>query len=126
MIDIDLYSDCYFIISGIDLLSQRFLIELLTIKGSIKYMPDRGCHFINRIKKAQNEYDIIVAFEASKSTIKKNLLKDTGISGDIYLNAKIESIYISDNELYININVTDRLNKSSTIMTPNLREFYDN
>lgn len=56
-------------------LAQRFIIELMTERGSLKYLPNRGTAFIAAAKTGQilTEVDIFSSFAIALLTIKDNL-----------------------------------------------------
>lgn len=63
---------CY----GLQKLCQRFAMALLTEKGSMKFMPDRGCNFVKMIRNAQNESYVRSAFTLACVEVRKQLVDE--------------------------------------------------
>src|SRR5688572_29365121 len=63
------------ITAGIQKLAQRFMIELLTEKGSLKYLPNRGTDFMidARAGRLQTSQDVFASFSAAVVDLKTNL-----------------------------------------------------
>ena len=64
--------------AGIQKLAQRWLIEFLTPAGSMPYMTDRGCDFINKVRsgRIRTELDATMAFNFAKERVGFNLRKE--------------------------------------------------
>ncbi len=113
-------NDC---VEGLALLAQRFLLELLTERGSMYYLPKRGCDFIARLRKAKTEFDIIVAFAAARAQLKRNLRNDEKeLPLDAcYKSASVGQMSISNSEIVLEFVVRSRSNETITITTPVLK-----
>lgn len=61
---------CY----GLQKLCQKFVMTLLTPKGSMKFMPDKGSNFVTMVQGAQTERQVGDAFILSLVDVKKQLL----------------------------------------------------
>lgn len=111
------------ITAGVQKLAQRFLIELLTEKGSLTYLPLRGCDFMReaRLGLWQTPLDIMSSFSSSLLDIKDNLtLEETGIepSDERFLNAELLTVTLSDGEAAITVRVTSRAGTTRTFISP--------
>ena len=64
--------------AGIQKLTQRWLIELLTPLGSLPYLPDRGSNFINQARsgRIRTEADASSAFQFAKEKVATNLINE--------------------------------------------------
>ncbi len=63
-------------VSGIELLAQRVLLELLTEQKSMFYLEHRGTDFISRARSAVTEYDVFMAFGVAHHALVRNLKSD--------------------------------------------------
>ena len=56
-------------------LGQRFVLHLLTPKGSVLYRPSQGCLFVQRLRqgRAFTERDVFAAFAASMADVRANM-----------------------------------------------------
>lgn len=61
--------------TGIQKLAQRFLLELLTEQGSLRYLPDAGSLFMHQIASGalQTNEEIISAFIIAENGIRRKL-----------------------------------------------------
>jgi len=64
--------------TGIQKLAQRFLLELLTAKGSMKGLEDRGCNLVIDMHTGRITSDVHAtsAFEFAASTVVTNLQRE--------------------------------------------------
>jgi len=97
-------------VSGLMRLGQKFLLELLTIQGSVAYFPARGCHFMSEIEFGStiSPSQITNAFGRALLTITANLqsaeyLTDPTI--ELFENAVLNSVHVGKEEVYIYITV---------------------
>ena len=63
---------CY----GLQKLCQRFTMLLLTERGSMKFLPERGCNFISLMRNAQNEAYVRSAFTLACVDLRKQLTEE--------------------------------------------------
>ncbi len=88
------------LIAGIEKLAQRFLLELLTELGSIRYLPSRGCLFLLEARRGmwRTAGDVVASFNTSLLQIKKNLVGDE-VDGDPdderFGDAELESVSLT-------------------------------
>lgn len=64
--------------TGVQKLAQRFLLELLTERGSMPYAAKRGCNFMTRLRagRLRTTVDVLVEFSLAISQVETNLLAD--------------------------------------------------
>jgi hypothetical protein len=103
-------------------LGQKFIIELLTETGSMRYLPRRGCHFLARLRKAAlTEYDVLVAFVAARHQIRRHLRSEEkgGLPLDeCFSGATLDGIAINDDMLQLDITVRSKAGAAVRVMTP--------
>ena len=82
-LDQKIYSNGGKVCAGIQKLAQRWLIEFLTPLGSIPYLTDRGCDFINRVRsgRIRSEIDARMVFNFARDKVATSL-KNEDLSGD--------------------------------------------
>lgn len=63
------------ICTGIQKLSQRWLLEFLTERGSMVGKPTRGCDFMTRVRtgRLRNQTDVVYAFSYAETIVRRNL-----------------------------------------------------
>lgn len=108
-------------VSGIRRLAQRVLLELLTDHGSMPYQSRRGCTFVRRCRAGMSEYDVIVAFAAARSRIKR-LLK-TDVTADTPKNEQLADmrlggIFLGNGQLIAAVLVISRAGDAVQVDTP--------
>lgn len=61
--------------TGIQKLAQRWVIEFLTVKGSLRYLPGRGTDFIAELRQGRlrTNLDVRAAFLRAMIDLKRNL-----------------------------------------------------
>lgn len=111
------------VVAGILKLSQRFLLELLTEKGSMPYLPQRGNTFIARAREGslRTQFDALAAFSAALLDIRTNLQseeKDTDPDDERYADAQINSITVYPGRLTLNVSVSSRAGTSRKVIAP--------
>jgi hypothetical protein len=72
------------LITGIEKLVQRFLVELLTEKGSLEYQPGRGTFFMTSLRHGivRTSADLFAEFSAAALDAKENLLLEEDFTSD--------------------------------------------
>ncbi len=111
-------------VSGIAALAQRFMIELLTISGSMQYLPNRGCNFLSRVRVAKTEYDVMIAFGSSVNRVRRNLHSDeTGyMPADArYGSVKLNRIVLVEGSLRLELTVRSKANTFAHVFTPEIK-----
>lgn len=77
-LDQKIYANGGKVCAGIQKLAQRWLIEFLTPLGSIPYLTDRGCDFINKVRsgRIRSEVDATMAFNFARDKVATSLKKE--------------------------------------------------
>jgi len=67
--------------AGIQKLTQRWVIELLTPRGSMPYLPTRGSSFLNNVRsgKIRTEIDASLIFNFAKDQVAFNLIQEDSL-----------------------------------------------
>jgi hypothetical protein len=67
--------------AGIQKLTQRWVIELLTPRGSMPYLTDRGSFFLNSVRsgKIRTEIDAALSFNFAKDQVAFNLMQEDSL-----------------------------------------------
>jgi len=111
------------IITGIGKLSQRFLLELMTDVGSMKFLPTRGTTFLQSIRqgKLQTEEDVLAEFNFAVADIRRNLADEDPTDtpdDERFSDAQVEAITIAAGQLQMTIALTSRAGESRQIILP--------
>jgi hypothetical protein len=109
------------VLTGTRRLAQRFVMELLTVTKSIKYLPQRGCSFLPRVLHAKNEFDVIVAFATAKHQVQMNLrseeTNDTPAT-ERYKSAALSYVLLDDDSIAISFDVKSMAGTVVSVLTP--------
>lgn len=111
-------------VRGIELLGQMYIMELLTVKGSMKYLPLRGCGFIPRLRRAKTEFDIMVAFCAADHAIERSLRRDVTSKtprSERYSSATISNIMLDGDSVQLQLTITNQDGQFIHLTTPSLQ-----
>lgn len=110
--------------TGIQKLVQRFLVELLTEKGSLEYLPDRGTFFITQIRAGviRTSQELFVAFSSAELELRNNLrLEDnttTDPTDEQYSSATLLSASLFGDTATLSIEVTSAAGTSRKVIYP--------
>lgn len=109
--------------TGVVKLVQRWLMEFLTIAGSIYFLPDRGCNFMQQLQSGQlhTTLDIEQAFNLSAAQIKLNLNRedaDDSPTDEQLANALLLSVDIAADQLALHVQLSSRQGSSETVILP--------
>lgn len=108
---------CY----GLQKLCQRFAMLLLTEKGSMKFMPERGCNFIKMVQNAQNESYVRSAFTLACVDLKKQLVEEENDSmrdSERFSSAELTDVSFWFDTISISIRLYSRDGNSSDVILP--------
>lgn len=111
-------------VSGIYRLAQRFLLELLTVQGSMRYLPKRGCNFIKSLQQTViTEFDVFIAFAIAKRDIARNLRNEdkTNKPHEKYKNCKLNRITLDNDGIIIELIVLNAAGSMLTFTTPQIK-----
>ena len=109
------------ICTGIVKLGQRFLLELLTEQGSMKFLPVRGSTFMTeaRLGYFRNQVDVLSALSRALVAIKRNLQaeeSDTDPDDERFGTAAITNIEYTPGEAKIYITLISRAGIATAIL----------
>ena len=112
-----------YVCTGIQKLAQRFLLELLTEKGSMKYLPSRGTSFmiVARQGRLLTELDVRQEFNLALVDIERNLQAEentTMPTDEQYDGSSLLSITIQPGFLSLRINVRSRAGTNRAVILP--------
>lgn len=108
---------------GVQKLAQRFLIDLLTEKGSIPYLPDRGCLFMTEARQGywSNPLDVHTAFAESLTDITNTLQleeSDADPADERFDRAELISVTIGGGDASVTIKVFSLAGLSRDVILP--------
>lgn len=111
------------ITTGIQKLSQRVLLEALTEKGSLRYLPLRGCDFMReaRLGFFQTPMDVLASFSASLVDIQQNLQaeeSDDDPADERFASAEILAVTLVDGNASVTVRVLSLAGTSRDIIAP--------
>ena len=111
------------IITGTEKLAQRFILELMTEKGSMKFRPTRGTDFVVETRQGtlDSEVDVYSAFSLALLTIKNNLTSEdlaTDPADEKLDTASINKIVISPGRFAISITIKTLAGSATTVVVP--------
>jgi len=110
--------------TGIQKLVQRFILELLTEKGSLQYQPSRGTLFMTylRIGYIRTTSQLIALFNSSELDIRNNLRLEEDFVNDPlderYANAELLSATLSGDMAYLSIRIHSQAGDSRSVIYP--------
>lgn len=111
------------ICAGIQKLSQRYLLEFLTERGSLPYDEERGTDFLYEARAGlfSSSIDVLGAFARANSLAGDNLISDetdTDPDDERFASAEAESIAFEPGEVQIRIRLTSLAGDSREILMP--------
>ena len=111
------------ITTGIQKLAQRFLLELLTEKGSMIYNPTRGCDFMKeaRLGYLRTPLDVMASFSAALSDVKRNLQleeKATDSADEKLASAEVLSVNLVGDKASVSVQILSQAGTTRTVVAP--------
>ena len=111
------------ITTGIQKLAQRFLLELLTEKGSMIYNPTRGCDFMKeaRLGYLRTPLDVMASFSAALSDVKRNLQleeKVTDSADEKLASAEVLSVNLVGDKASVSVQILSQAGTTRTVVAP--------
>lgn len=111
------------ICTGMQKLAQRFLLELFTETGSLKYQPTRGCYFMKQANggELRTPFDVYAAFSAALVSIETNLLLDEtelDPADELYASAEVLALTLAGDTVSITIKLTSQAGTSREVILP--------
>ena len=109
--------------AGIQKLAQRWILEFLTERGSLGYLPDRGCDFMLLLRQGElrTTLDAEQAFYLSAQQVQSNLRaeEDIGMPEDEQLDrAELLSLAVAADQLTLSVQVHSRAGTSRAALLP--------
>lgn len=109
--------------TGIQKLAQRFLLELLTEKGSLIYEPDRGTFFITRFRMGlmRTSQDLYSAFSSAVADAKIQLAQeesDQDPPDERYFSAELLGASLLGDQASLSIRLTSQAGDSRVVIYP--------
>ena len=107
---------------GAQLLAQRFLLEILTEKGSMVYRPTRGTDFMAQLRQGylRTPIDVFAAFSSALVDVQRNLQDDETNEPDDerYSSAQILSLTVLPGSVEIYVEITSLAGTSRKVILP--------
>lgn len=108
--------------AGIQKLAQRFIMELFTIRGSMTFLPDRGCDFlIDASRGFYTELDAIIAFNLAIVDVARNLQReedDTWPDDERFASAELISLILSGDRVTLRVKLQSRAGDAREFLAP--------
>jgi hypothetical protein len=110
-------------VTGTPKLAQRFLLHLLTPKGSIRYRPTQGCNFLPQLYqgKAGTEADVFAAFAGSLPDLQTNLSAEelnTDPPVELFRSARMTQLAVGNGLVTATIVVSSQAGTPETLNIP--------
>lgn len=111
------------LITGIEKLVQRFLVELLTEQGSLDYLPGRGTFFMTALRAGvvRTSQDLFSAFSSAEVDIRNNLRQEEDITDpadERYGSAELISASLFGDTATLSIRVLSVAGESRNVIYP--------
>lgn len=111
------------VVTGIDKLAERFVIELMTELGSLPYKTDRGTSFVTEAKAGQlvTEVDVFGAFALAINRLRINLNNEEAATDPLdecFSSAEIISLKLADGVLNLKITITSKSGATTGVIIP--------
>jgi len=112
------------LITGIEKLVQRFLLELLTEQGSLEYQPTRGTFFMTALRHGivRTSGDLFSEFSAAEATLRDSLRLEEDFVSDPrderYAGAELISASLFGDTATLSIRVSSVSGESRTVIYP--------
>ena len=112
------------LITGIEKLVQRFLVELLTEQGSLDYQVKRGTFFMTALRAGtvRTSQELFSAFSSAEVDVRDNLKLEEDFANDPpderYARAELLSASLFGDTATLNIRVDSVAGESRTVIYP--------
>lgn len=112
------------LITGIEKLVQRFLLELLTEQGSMEYQPNRGTFFMTALRygMVQTSGELFAEFSTAELDVREKLRLEEDFVNDPaderYAEAVLLSASLSGDTATLSIRVSSVAGESRTVIYP--------
>lgn len=108
------------LVTGVNKLAQRVIVELMTERGSLQYQPLRGTGFPSSLRSKQNytETDVLAAFAAARLALLRNLRTDAGDNLAEYPKSiRASRLLILDGGMLLTLNVVAESGETADVTT---------
>lgn len=111
------------ICTGIQKLAQRFVLELLTERGSLPYSPARGTTFMTRLRQGRlrSEADVFVAFGFALNDLELSLTAEeagTDPDDERFASASLDKVFIEPGVVVLHVTVLSRAGTARKVILP--------
>jgi hypothetical protein len=101
------------IVTGVVKLGQRFLMELLTARGSMRHLPTRGSTFLPELQSGyvRTTTELFAAFSRALVDVRRNLKadeRDDDPADEKLLSSEILSVELSGDGAVVSVRVTSQ------------------
>lgn len=108
---------------GVQKLAQRWTLEFLTERNSMRFRSTRGCQFMNdlRLGRLRTEADVVTSFEFSDIDIRANLQAeedDTWPDDERFARAELLKIVVTEPLFALYVNLFSRAGLDRKIILP--------
>ena len=115
------------VITGVEKLVQRFLLEFLTERGSLTYLPERGTEFMTSFKFGglRTSQDVFGAFSSAELSLKNSLVLEESESDPLderYGSSQLLNVTLGADTISLQIRVTSLAGTDRVVIYP-LRSF---
>jgi len=109
--------------TGVQKLAQRFVLELLTEKGSMLYLPDRGTTFMTRFRQGyiRTDTDVFIAFNLALNDLELNLAAeelDTDPADERYGSATLNQVIITVSTVILHVTLMSQAGTAREVIMP--------
>lgn len=108
--------------TGLQKLAQRFLLELLTKKGTILYMPERGSNFLIELEgNTRSITELSGIFERAVTDIGINLVSEetqTDPGSEQFAGAELNSVNVEEDRISFEITLISEAGDSQSLILP--------
>jgi hypothetical protein len=109
--------------TGIQKLAQRFVLELLTEKGSMRYLPSRGTTFMTQLRQGylRTETDVFIAFNLALNDLELNLTAEdatTDAPDEQYASATLNSVTILAGTVVLHVTLMSMAGIARQVVMP--------
>ena len=110
------------LVTGLEKLAQRFLLELMTESGSIPFATGRGSSFVPSISRGVlSEIDVQIAFGVAMLQVTSNLQveeTDDDPDDERFANAQVSDMQLLEGGVKLNITLSNRSGQSGSVSIP--------
>ena len=111
------------ICTGVQKLAQRWVLEFLTIRGTLAFLPDRGTDFVQQVRDGvlRSDPDVVTAFTLASIALRRNLRTEEDVAmptDELFGNATLDSITLLPGFLSLGVTVNSQAGTSRQVILP--------